>query len=108
MKSAMLALAIVLLGGCATQKEWSATGGSRADGVVRLSYEVGEFEKPQLDEQQAVALATQRCRTWGYKGSEAFGGVTRRCNAAGGFGGCSHWLITKEYQCTGSMSAPVN
>jgi hypothetical protein len=87
--------------GCATQKDWSATGGSRADGVVRLSYEKGEFEQPKLSEEQAVKIATQRCKTWGYTGAEAFGGVTRQCNTAGGFSGCANSLITKEYQCTG-------
>ena len=91
-----------ILTSCATTKDWSATGGSRSDGVVRLSYEVGEFEKPQLSETQAINLATQRCQTWGYSGAEAFGGVTRQCNQGGGFGGCSRWMVTKEYQCTGT------
>lgn len=94
--------AVLLLSGCTTTKDWTATGGSRADGVVRLSYEVTEFEKPQLNEQQAVYLASQRCKTWGYSGAEAFGGTTRQCNQGGGFGGCSQWVVTKEYQCTGT------
>lgn len=96
------AFAAAFLTGCAVQKDWSATGGSRADGVVRLSYEVAEMEKPQLSESQAVNLATQRCKTWGYTGAEAFGGTTRQCNKAGGFGGCSQFVVTKEYQCTGT------
>lgn len=104
---AIAAMTAVLVTGCATTKDWSATGGSRSDGVVRLSYEVGEFEKPQLNEMQAVNLATQRCKTWGYSGSEAFGGVTRQCNQGGGFGGCSRWMVTKEYQCTGT-GTPAN
>lgn len=92
----------LLLTGCAAQKDWSATGGSRSDGVVRLSYEYGEMEKPQVREEQALAIAAQRCRTWGYTGSEAFGGVTRQCNQRGGFNGCASWIVTKEYQCTGT------
>ena len=94
--------AALLLSGCATTKDWAATGGSRSDGVVRLSYEVGEFQKAELNEQQAVNLATQRCKTWGYSGAEAFGGVTRQCNMGGGFGGCGQWMVTKEFQCTGT------
>jgi hypothetical protein len=102
-------VSIALLSGCATTKDWAATGGSRADGVVRLSYEVGLMEKPQLNEQQAINLATQRCKTWGYAGAEAFGGVTRQCNMPGGFGGgCNQWMVTKEYQCTGNAAAPAN
>lgn len=100
---AIVGISALLLVGCATTKDWSATGGSRADGTVRLSYEFGPFEKPELNEQQAVTLAAQRCKTWGYTGAEAFGGATSVCNLpSGGFGGCSRWLVTKEYQCTGT------
>jgi len=95
-------MAFFLVTGCAVHKDWAATGGSRSDGTVRLSYEVGEFEKPQLSERQAIMLASKRCKAWGYKGAEAFGGVTRQCNQFGGFNGCSNWMVTKEYQCTGT------
>ena len=96
------ALAALILTGCVTTKDWSATGGSRSDGVVRLSFEMGDFEKPQLSDQQAIDLATQRCKTWGYTGAEAFGGVTRQCVIPGGLGGCARWMVTKEFQCTGT------
>jgi hypothetical protein len=103
-KVLVLGVTGVLMTGCAVNKDWSATGGSRADAVVRLSYELQEMEKPVLNEQQAVNLATRRCKSWGYSGAEAFGGVTRQCNATGGFSGCSQWTVTKEYQCTGTGS----
>lgn len=105
MKIAMkLALAGALgaaLVGCATQKAWQATGGSRADGTVRLSYQYGLFEMPELDHAAGDKLAIDRCRTWGYTGAEAFGGVTEQCNNFGS-GQCNSWLVTKEYQCTGT------
>jgi len=105
MKKLMIAGAIACASlvavGCATQKTWSATGGSRADGTVRLSYEVGMFEVAEVDEAQATALAVQRCAVWGYSGAEAFGGVTRQCTQPGS-GGCAVTLVTKEYQCTGT------
>jgi len=96
-------LATVIMSGCAVTKQYTATGGSRSDGVVRLSYEVGAMQTAQVNEQQGVELAAQRCRTWGYKGAEAFGGITRQCNVKGGFG-CDQWLVTKEYQCTGDVA----
>lgn len=80
--------------------DWSATGGSRSDGVVRLSYQVKELQKAVLNEQQAIDLAIKRCSAWGYRGAEAFGGATRQCVQNGGFGGCAEWRVTKEYQCT--------
>lgn len=90
------------LSGCATPVDWVATGGSRSDGVVRLSFTFGEFEIPQVNAQQGVDLATQRCKTWGFSGAEAFGGVTQQCSQWGGLGGCARWTVTKEYQCTGT------
>lgn len=36
------------LTGCAAPKNWAATGGSRADGTIKLSYEYGMFENPQV------------------------------------------------------------
>ena len=78
----------------------TATGGSRADGIVRLAYEAGRFDKVRIDEADALRTAQARCRTWGYKDAEAFGGVTRQCQAAGMYG-CGRWMVTKEYQCLG-------
>jgi len=40
---AIAGISALLLAGCATTKDWSATGGSQADGTVRLSYEFGPF-----------------------------------------------------------------
>ena len=91
---------LVVLAGCATVSQMTATGGSRADGVVRLSYEVGMFNKVNIDEADALRTAQARCKTWGYKDAEAFGGITRQCQSSGMYG-CNRWLVTKEYQCLG-------
>lgn len=105
-KLSIAVLAAITLAGCGTTaKLWSATGGSRADGVVRLSYEYSAMEVPELNESQGVALAIRRCQTWGYTGAEAFGGTTRACNMPGGLGGCAQFVVTKEYQCTGTGAA---
>lgn len=93
--------ALMTLGACATAKTWQATGGSRADGTVRLSYEFSMFESPVVDEAQAQVLAAQRCAVWGYSGAEAFGGVTRQCTQPSS-SGCQTTLVTKEFQCTGT------
>lgn len=97
----------IFLQGCAVSKDWSATGGSRADGIVKLSYQYRYDEKPILDELQAIDLAASRCKVWGYKSASAFGGAFRKCIAAS-YGSCDEWLVTKEYQCTGSNSPPAN
>ncbi len=98
-------LLTALIFGCATTKNWSATGGSRSDGVIRLSYEYGELEAPVLNEQQGTDIAIKRCNAWGYSAAEAFGGTTRVCNQFGGIGGgCARFLVTKEFQCTNASS----
>lgn len=98
-----LVLNIIILQGCAVQKELVPTGGSRADGIVKLSYEYGLFEAPQLNAQQGVNAAKQRCSSWGYKNAEAFGGSTKSCIMPTN-NGCNRWLVSIEYQCTESTS----
>lgn len=104
----LLAVAVVCFSGCTTTRDWAATGGSRADGVVRLAYEQGEFETVNVSEQQGIDLAARRCASWGYEGAEAFGGSTRDCTQLGGFSGCARYRITKEFQCTGQGNAPTS
>ena len=105
MRNMFTALFVVMVGlsGCATTKEWAATGGSRADGVVVLAYDHNNFEMPTVDEQQGLALAVTRCKSWGYEGAEAFGGVSKKCTSPvyGLYGGCNYWQVTKQYQCAG-------
>jgi len=102
-----LACALAVLGGCATVSQMQATGGSRSDGIVKLSFEYGMFDKLHLDEASALQTARQRCAVWGYTDADPFGGITRQCQAYSGTLGCTHWFVTKEYQCTmGGRSAP--
>jgi outer membrane lipoprotein SlyB len=102
--------ASLCLSGCATSKysDWTATGGSRADGVVKLSYETNGFEKPVLNDEQAIGVATDRCKSWGYMGgAKAFDGVFRHCISSG-LGPCFAWTITRDYQCTIADSIRVS
>ena len=89
------------IAGCTTIKEWGATGGSRADGTVRLSYQYGLFEKPQVSAEQGTELARSKCMAWGYTDAQPFGAATEACNNYGD-SGCTSWLVTAEYQCLGS------
>ena len=97
-------LVIMSIQGCAVNKQLTPTGGSRADGTVRLSFEYGAFEVPKLDGQQGMIVAQQRCAAWGYTGAEPFGGSTKTCSSPSS-SGCNRWLVTVEYQCTGTPRA---
>lgn len=104
MKSVVGIAAIVLLAGCAAPvtKYMNATGGSKADGIVKMSYEYGLFEAPRVDKEQALVEATSRCTGWGYTGAEPFGSETRQCtNFNTLLKDCDQWTATVQYQCTG-------
>lgn len=96
-------LAIALLAGCANTKIPEATGGSRADGTVTMSYTVTSLERPQVDWAAAKRGAEDRCRSWGYEAAERFGGWRQECVAGGGLGGCNGWMVHIPYQCIGDL-----
>ena len=97
-------LASLALGGCVVSKDWQATGGSRSDGVVQLSYEYEQLQGAQTSDRQGLNLAVSRCDSWGYTGSEASGRTKQTCTQPGGLG-CASWLVTREYQCLGQGDA---
>lgn len=107
MKHARLLLLPVLLlsatgllatGGCATTESWSAAGGNRDIGVVRLSYEYAEQAEPVMSEAQADRIAENRCNTWGYDRAELIPGLLRDCTIEDG-NRCEVWKVTREYRC---------
>lgn len=107
MKGKMLGIGVIValtLAACATPEVLQATGGSRADGTVSLSFEYGLFQKPVVDWNQANATAAQRCAAWGYSSADRFGGVINRCEQYNQYG-CILTLVTVNYQCTGHPSS---
>lgn len=66
--AAGLALAI---SGCAKHEDLVATGGSRSDGIVNLSYDYRSAEHPKIDLAQGEAAARDLCRAWGGSRSRA-------------------------------------
>jgi YecR-like lipoprotein len=94
--------ALLAASACAVRKDWFASGGSRADGTVQLSYTWGLFEQPVVDGAQGVALAASKCAGWGYSGAEPFGGAVTRCNSVDYQGNCNGWVATVVYQCVGN------
>ncbi|ODA66232.1 hypothetical protein A7A08_02879 [Methyloligella halotolerans] len=103
-RTASCVLIVILAGGaisCAKNKELVATGGSRADGTVDLSYEYAALEKPVVNEAQGLITAQQKCAAWGYSGAEAFGGRKEECQYANEYG-CMKYFVTVKYQCTGA------
>lgn len=90
---------IALLTACSTVSQMTPTGGSRADGIVEMSFEYGMFDKVKLDPDSSREQAAERCRAWGYQNAEPFGGVTRQCQAPSQYG-CMRYFATIKYQCS--------
>ena len=101
---------LVCLAGCAAkpvEKDWIAVGGSRSDATIRLGYTYNpKIEVPQLNHQQALELATQKCRAWGYDHAEEFGSVMENCGQMvydpwiGPY--CAQMNAVAEFQCIGA------
>ena len=96
----VFAFLISVLNACTTTKVLQATGGSKSDGIVELSFEYGIFEKPQVNWQNGIVTAKQKCAAWGFNGADPFGGAISQCQAYNGYGNCVSFFVTMKYQCT--------
>lgn len=92
---------VLLLVGCATQRELLVTQASRSEGTVVISYEGNEFQRGSADYEEAASLATRRCTAWGYRGAEAFGSQSTTCLSRRGFGNCGRRRVDIPFQCMG-------
>ncbi len=101
MRNYLIVAAIIALAGCSTVKTLQATGGSKSDGIVNLSYEYGMFEEPVVQYEQGQATARARCKAWGYKDAESFDAGQEDCLARNGYGNCTKARVTIAYQCIG-------
>ena len=61
-KIVAISLSVLILSGCATQKQMTPMGGSKADGTVRMGYNFGMFEKPVVDLNSAKILPVKNVR----------------------------------------------
>ncbi len=78
-----------------SSKKWSAIGGN--GGTVKLAYEHGIFQQVEVDEKQAIELAKQRCKDWGYSDAKSFEEL-KKCISFGNYG-CDAYQVTKDFQC---------
>lgn len=92
---------VIVSAGCTTIKTLYATGGSRSDGTIEMSYEYGMMEAPKPKWNEALQTATKKCQAWGYSEAQAFGGNISHCTQINGYGNCIHWRVTATYQCYG-------
>lgn len=102
----LLLLVITALVGCSVKRNFYATGGSRADGVIDMAYDYKPNENTVINKKQAYTIARSKCAAWGYANAEAFGGQANICTLPSGSKGCAAWQVTIKYQCLGSLERP--
>jgi hypothetical protein len=98
----------IVLGGCAAQVQMVPSGGSRADGVINMSFELGALRTPEIDWADAERVATSRCAAWGYSRADVFGTIERQCSDFSPQTGCAIYAYTAKYQCSGSGTQRAN
>ncbi len=104
MRYTVLLLWILILAACAPPPPVTpvATGGSKADGTVEMSYLTRAGPQPEVNWTSADAEATARCAAWGFAKAERFGGGSLACHQYGTgilAGSCMQGQITVVYQC---------
>lgn len=80
----------------------SSTSGSRADGIVEMTYTYAENAPRPVDWASATVEAQRRCNAWGYNRTEAFSGEKRVCEVygEGAFATvCLRGTATRNFQC---------
>ncbi len=109
-RSIFLIFVLALLVGCTkttVHKTPQATGGSKADGTVRVAYEESATENVIPNWTRAKSNALKRCQAWGYSRVDAFAGTLTECTEMGQGvlfngappGACAKQIVYKDYQC---------
>ena len=107
----LTSVTMICLASCVTTKEFVATGGNRADGVVILSYEYGPLRVSRGDDEQGLALATSSCVGWGYSAGAIRFGESEQCithdwGIPDLFVAC-RTLVKRSYHCLGAAALPA-
>ncbi|VDH00639.1 MULTISPECIES: YecR family lipoprotein [Eikenella] len=81
--------------------DWGASGGSRADGFIQLSYDRSPLDKEKPVDSRVKQLAVTRCSVWGYQDAEPFDYVKTSCVEPGhGIFTCDLYRHSVQFQCT--------
>lgn len=108
MKTLFIALSLILLTGCAINRQAQVSDASATTGVVRLSYDQAMLQNAYTDDYTAQGTATRACQQLGYASAQPFGQPVNTCSVYAG-SLCMNTKITLSWQCQGiaiSQAAP--
>jgi hypothetical protein len=91
---------------CATdiEKHWLPNSAFKTEGRVKLAYDISANQQALLHPQEAIKLANQQCKDWGYQqNARQIGDENKSCAKSykGAYDDqqCISWRISREYQC---------
>ncbi len=100
MKNYFLFILTVFVSGCVvTVVNPQATGGSRSDAIIELSFNHRMFENYVIDKDKSHATALRKCKIWGFTDTEPFGGTTTSCARYNYANNCVEYKVSIPYQC---------
>ncbi len=108
MKTLFIALSLILLTGCAINRQAQVSDASATTGIVRLSYDQAMLQNAYTDDYIAQGTATRACQQLGYASAQPFGQPVSTCSVYAG-SLCMNTKITLSWQCQGiaiSQAAP--
>ncbi len=102
-KKIITSLFILFLYGCtASYFPPAATGGSKADAIISVTYGYPDGVNPDnwVEEWKGIdGSASERCKNWGYSAAVKFDRAEVWCVHWNGYGDCLYWKESLNYQC---------
>jgi hypothetical protein len=98
-KKLCLLLMILFISGCAVVKTPTISGVDQDNGQIKMSYNYGLFERPDVKWNETLDSASAQCKNWGYMDAQQSTGPQTRCTKEDQKGNCISWQVDSLYKC---------
>jgi hypothetical protein len=94
-----LLLMILFVSGCAVVKTPTISGVDQDNGQIKMSYNYGLFERPDVKWNETLDSASAQCKNWGYIDAQQSTSPQTRCTKEDQRGNCISWQVDSLYKC---------
>jgi hypothetical protein len=98
-KKLCLLFMILFISGCAVVKTPTISGVDQDNGKIKMSYNYGLFEKPDVKWNETLDSASAQCKNWGYIDAQQSTGPQTNCIKEDQKGNCISWQVDSLYKC---------
>lgn len=98
-KKLYLLLMILFISGCAVVKTPTISGVDQDNGQIKMSYNYGLFERPDVKWNETLDSASAQCKNWGYIDAQQSTGPQTNCIKEDQKGSCISWQVDSLYKC---------